>query len=153
MENGSCLAFVRFLDVPSSGPLRAAERSRWPESERREAPRSGCEIEKLLRLQVTFRDAEAARRACADATPIIDGRRANCNLASLGNRNRPHGQHGLSLHSVFLSPLLLLLLLLSRLSLFSPLYFRSAAYTRAPAPSLPPLASPSPPLPLPAPNP
>ncbi|BBN18671.1 RNA-binding protein 24/38 [Marchantia polymorpha subsp. ruderalis] len=43
---------------------------------------------------VTFRDAEAARRACADATPIIDGRRANCNLASLGNRNRPHGQHG-----------------------------------------------------------
>jgi hypothetical protein len=28
-----------------------------------------------------------------DATPIIDGRRANCNLASLGNRNRPHS-HG-----------------------------------------------------------
>ncbi|CAM6086056.1 unnamed protein product [Calypogeia fissa] len=44
---------------------------------------------------VTFRDAEAARRACLDATPIIDGRRANCNLASLGNnRNRPHSQHG-----------------------------------------------------------
>ncbi|XVE56304.1 hypothetical protein DITRI_Ditri03aG0228000 [Diplodiscus trichospermus] len=33
---------------------------------------------------VTFRDPEAARRACADPTPIIDGRRANCNLASLG---------------------------------------------------------------------
>eukprot|EP00252_Welwitschia_mirabilis_P013906 TRINITY_DN3079_c0_g1_i1.p1 TRINITY_DN3079_c0_g1~~TRINITY_DN3079_c0_g1_i1.p1 ORF type:complete len:272 (-),score=49.06 TRINITY_DN3079_c0_g1_i1:689-1504(-) len=37
---------------------------------------------------VTFRDPEAARRACADPTPIIDGRRANCNLASLG-RPRP----------------------------------------------------------------
>ncbi|XP_010539766.1 PREDICTED: RNA-binding protein 38-like isoform X2 [Tarenaya hassleriana] len=38
---------------------------------------------------VTFRDPEAARRACIDPTPIIDGRRANCNLASLG-RPRPH---------------------------------------------------------------
>ncbi|XP_057776477.1 uncharacterized protein LOC130995262 isoform X1 [Salvia miltiorrhiza] len=37
---------------------------------------------------VTFRDPESARRACADPTPIIDGRRANCNLASLG-RPRP----------------------------------------------------------------
>ncbi|KAK9756627.1 hypothetical protein RND81_01G110300 [Saponaria officinalis] len=37
---------------------------------------------------VTFRDPEAARRACADPTPVIDGRRANCNLASLG-RPRP----------------------------------------------------------------
>ncbi|KAK4782615.1 hypothetical protein SAY86_016717 [Trapa natans] len=33
---------------------------------------------------VTFRDPEAARRACADPTPIVDGRQANCNLASLG---------------------------------------------------------------------
>ncbi|KAL8130703.1 hypothetical protein V2J09_019858 [Rumex salicifolius] len=33
---------------------------------------------------VTFRDPEAARRACADPTPVIDGRRANCNLASVG---------------------------------------------------------------------
>ncbi|MCO5562129.1 hypothetical protein L7F22_015755 [Adiantum nelumboides] len=39
---------------------------------------------------VTFRDAEGARRACLDATPVIDGRRANCNLASLGaHRSRP----------------------------------------------------------------
>ncbi|XP_022874459.1 RNA-binding protein 38-like [Olea europaea var. sylvestris] len=37
---------------------------------------------------VTFWDPESARRACADPTPIIDGRRANCNLASLG-RPRP----------------------------------------------------------------
>ncbi|KAJ7294380.1 hypothetical protein O6H91_Y260900 [Diphasiastrum complanatum] len=38
---------------------------------------------------VTFRDPEAARRACEDPTPVIDGRRANCNLASLGSRPRP----------------------------------------------------------------
>ncbi|KAH7301317.1 hypothetical protein KP509_23G019900 [Ceratopteris richardii] len=37
---------------------------------------------------VTFKDPEAARRACADPTPIIDGRRANCNLASIGARPR-----------------------------------------------------------------
>ncbi|XP_065881495.1 uncharacterized protein [Euphorbia lathyris] len=37
---------------------------------------------------VTFREQEAAKRACADPSPIIDGRRANCNLASLG-RPRP----------------------------------------------------------------
>ena len=42
---------------------------------------------------VTFRDPEAARRACADPTPIIDGRRANCNLASLG-RPRPPLPYG-----------------------------------------------------------
>lgn len=39
-------------------------------------------------MQVTFRDPQAARRACADPAPIIDGRRANCNLAALG-ANRP----------------------------------------------------------------
>lgn len=37
---------------------------------------------------MTFRDPEAARRACVDPSPVIDGRRANCNLASLG-RPRP----------------------------------------------------------------
>ena len=36
---------------------------------------------------MTFRDPESAKRACADPSPIIDGRRANCNLAALG---RPH---------------------------------------------------------------
>ncbi|XWS07890.1 hypothetical protein CRYUN_Cryun41cG0031200 [Craigia yunnanensis] len=35
---------------------------------------------------VTFKDAEAAKKACEDANPIINGRRANCNLASLGAR-------------------------------------------------------------------
>ncbi|KAL8200326.1 hypothetical protein R6Q57_011665 [Mikania cordata] len=38
---------------------------------------------------VTFRDAEAAKRACADPNPVIDGRRANCNLASLGRPQPP----------------------------------------------------------------
>ncbi|XP_010252364.1 PREDICTED: RNA-binding protein 24-B-like isoform X2 [Nelumbo nucifera] len=45
---------------------------------------------------VTFREPEAAMRACVDAAPVIDGRRANCNLASLGvQRSRPSTpQHG-----------------------------------------------------------
>eukprot|EP01018_Ginkgo_biloba_P005294 Gb_00857 [translate_table: standard] len=42
---------------------------------------------------VTFRDPEAARRACIDPSPVIDGRRANCNIASLG-RPRPSPPHG-----------------------------------------------------------
>ncbi|XP_062073117.1 uncharacterized protein LOC133777495 isoform X2 [Humulus lupulus] len=48
---------------------------------------------------VTFREPEAAMRACVDASPVIDGRRANCNLASLGaQRSKPstpkHGGAG-----------------------------------------------------------
>ncbi|KAI4339232.1 hypothetical protein MLD38_024194 [Melastoma candidum] len=35
---------------------------------------------------VTFKDPEAAKKACEDGTPVINGRRANCNLASLGAR-------------------------------------------------------------------
>ncbi|KAM1127230.1 hypothetical protein ACFX2B_036813 [Malus domestica] len=42
---------------------------------------------------VTFREPEAAARACADPTPIIDGRRANCNLASL-RQSRPPMPYG-----------------------------------------------------------
>ncbi|KAJ8762482.1 hypothetical protein K2173_007921 [Erythroxylum novogranatense] len=42
---------------------------------------------------VTFRDPESARRACADPSPMIDGRRANCNIASLG-RPRPSPPRG-----------------------------------------------------------
>lgn len=38
---------------------------------------------------VTFKEPEAAKKACEDATPVINGRRANCNLASLGARRRP----------------------------------------------------------------
>ncbi|XP_042506068.1 probable RNA-binding protein ARP1 isoform X2 [Macadamia integrifolia] len=36
---------------------------------------------------VTFKEAEAATKACEDATPVINCRRANCNLASLGARH------------------------------------------------------------------
>ncbi|TKY74027.1 RNA-binding protein ARP1 [Spatholobus suberectus] len=33
---------------------------------------------------VTFRDPDSAIRACQNPYPVIDGRRANCNLAALG---------------------------------------------------------------------
>ncbi|XP_057533445.1 probable RNA-binding protein ARP1 isoform X1 [Amaranthus tricolor] len=42
---------------------------------------------------VTFRDPAAATRACLDANPMIDGRRANCNIASFG-RPRPSPPRG-----------------------------------------------------------
>ncbi|KAF8411441.1 hypothetical protein HHK36_003990 [Tetracentron sinense] len=42
---------------------------------------------------VTFRDPESARRACLDPNPVIDGRRTNCNIASLG-RPRPSPPRG-----------------------------------------------------------
>ncbi|KAL8240006.1 hypothetical protein R6Q59_000115 [Mikania micrantha] len=35
---------------------------------------------------VTFKEPESAKKACEDPTPVINGRRANCNLASLGAR-------------------------------------------------------------------
>nr|GEX21165.1 nucleotide-binding, alpha-beta plait [Tanacetum cinerariifolium] len=45
--------------------------------------------------KVTFQDPESARRACVDPAPIIDGRRANCNLASLGSPRHalPFGEY------------------------------------------------------------
>lgn len=48
---------------------------------------------------VTFREPEAAMKACVDPAPVIDGRRANCNLACLGvQRSKPstpkHGGGG-----------------------------------------------------------
>ncbi|KAI7726479.1 hypothetical protein M8C21_022534 [Ambrosia artemisiifolia] len=33
---------------------------------------------------VTYDDPESAKRACEDPNPMIDGRRANCNIASQG---------------------------------------------------------------------
>ncbi|XP_059634444.1 uncharacterized protein LOC132276839 isoform X2 [Cornus florida] len=38
---------------------------------------------------VTFKDPDAAMRACQNPYPVIDGRRANCNLASLGAHKPP----------------------------------------------------------------
>ncbi|XP_039067345.1 probable RNA-binding protein ARP1 isoform X1 [Hibiscus syriacus] len=46
---------------------------------------------------VTFKDAEAAKQACEDPNPIINGRRANCNLASLCAR-RPRSTSGSAAH-------------------------------------------------------
>ncbi|KAG1362683.1 RNA-binding protein 24-B [Cocos nucifera] len=46
---------------------------------------------------VTFKDPDSAMRACQDPSPVIDGRRANCNLASFGtaHRTRPsNARHG-----------------------------------------------------------
>ncbi|KAH1149520.1 hypothetical protein AAZX31_16G017000 [Glycine max] len=47
---------------------------------------------------VTFKDPEAAMNACQNPSPIIDGRRANCNIAAIGaNKNRTQApQHGQS---------------------------------------------------------
>lgn len=43
-----------------------------------------------FQIKVTFREPDAAMRACVDPAPVIDGRRANCNLASLGaQRSKP----------------------------------------------------------------
>ncbi|XP_064936159.1 uncharacterized protein LOC135585135 isoform X3 [Musa acuminata AAA Group] len=44
---------------------------------------------------VTFRDPESARRSVVDPNPVIDGRRANCNIAALG-RQRPSPPRGRS---------------------------------------------------------
>ncbi|KAJ4951255.1 hypothetical protein NE237_028087 [Protea cynaroides] len=53
---------------------------------------------------VTFRDPESARRACMDPNPMIDGRRANCNIASYGRPRtsppRGRSQGGSSYHGV-----------------------------------------------------
>lgn len=45
---------------------------------------------------VSFKDPDAAMRACQNPSPTIDGRRANCNLASLGAQktHAPTPQHG-----------------------------------------------------------
>nr|XP_007135317.1 hypothetical protein PHAVU_010G119200g [Phaseolus vulgaris]ESW07311.1 hypothetical protein PHAVU_010G119200g [Phaseolus vulgaris] len=45
---------------------------------------------------ITFKDPEAAKQACKNPYPIIDGRKTNCNIASIGaNKNRRQApQHG-----------------------------------------------------------
>lgn len=42
----------------------------------------------MFLLQVTMADRSAADRACKDPNPIIDGRKANVNLAYLGAKPR-----------------------------------------------------------------
>jgi RNA recognition motif-containing protein len=43
-----------------------------------------CALYRLFSPQVTMADKEAAERACATPNPVIEGRRANVNLAYLG---------------------------------------------------------------------
>lgn len=53
--------------------------------------------------QITFKDPEVAMKAVQNPYPIIDGRKTNCNIASIGaNKNRRQApQPGLNL-SIFL---------------------------------------------------
>ncbi|KAK8944118.1 Glycine-rich RNA-binding protein 2 [Platanthera zijinensis] len=53
---------------------------------------------------VTFTDPEAAARACLDLSPVIDGRRANCNLASLGATHKPRSSASQFGNGQFLTP-------------------------------------------------
>ncbi|KAK8946716.1 hypothetical protein KSP39_PZI007307 [Platanthera zijinensis] len=41
---------------------------------------------------VTFKDADAAKKACEDSAPLINGRKANCNIAYLGARRGVTGK-------------------------------------------------------------
>lgn len=41
---------------------------------------------------VTFKEAEAAKKACEDSAPVINGRKGNCNLAFLGARRSGVGK-------------------------------------------------------------
>ncbi|KAL9228726.1 hypothetical protein vseg_004275 [Gypsophila vaccaria] len=76
---------------------------------------------------VTFRDPAAAARACEDANPMIDGRRANCNIASFGRprpspprgRNQAQGQSSSSSHSGMPTP---------QQTLQPPYYFQPYGY-------------------------
>lgn len=45
-------------------------------------------------MQVTMVDKEGAEKACANPNPVVDGRRANVNLAYLGAKPKNHSQPG-----------------------------------------------------------
>ena len=46
-------------------------------------------------LQVTMADREAAERAFANPNPVIEGRRANVNLAYIGAKPKMHCPPGI----------------------------------------------------------
>jgi hypothetical protein len=48
----------------------------------------------MICVQVIMGDRPAAERACKDPNPIIDGRKANVNLAILGAKPRGNIQQG-----------------------------------------------------------
>ena len=51
-------------------------------------------------LQVTMADREAAERAFANPNPVIEGRRANVNLAYIGAKPKMHCPPGIYMHGV-----------------------------------------------------
>ncbi|KAI5748915.1 hypothetical protein M8J76_003272 [Diaphorina citri] len=54
----------------------------------------------MSRAQVIMGDRPAAERACKDPNPIIDGRKANVNLAILGAKPRGTLPPGLSILAI-----------------------------------------------------
>lgn len=57
-----------------------------------------CTVSFILecsRLQVTMKDREGAEKACANPNPVVDGRRANVNLAYLGAKPKSHSHPGM----------------------------------------------------------
>ncbi|KAL5993232.1 hypothetical protein ACLOJK_014155 [Asimina triloba] len=72
---------------------------------------------------VTFREPEAAMKACVDSSPVIDGRRANCNLASLGvQRSTPSTPK----HASLIMPSSKEFLIMSMGKIFDELYMAAA---------------------------
>ena len=55
-------------------------------------------------LQVTMKDREGAEKACADPDPVVDGRKANVNLAYLGAKPKSHSDPGDEYPLFFLPP-------------------------------------------------
>ena len=49
---------------------------------------------RFVPTQVTMSEKEAAERACANPNPVIEGRRANVNLAYIGAKPKSHSQSG-----------------------------------------------------------
>lgn len=82
---------------------------------------------------VTMSDRDAAERAVKDANPIIDGRKANVNLAYLGAKPRINAQNG------FTSPLRATypLMIPSQYGSLPPHYLYPSAYLPAPGLILP----------------
>lgn len=61
----------------------------------------------LLFFKVTFKDPDSAIRACQNPYPVIDGRRANCNIAALGAQKFSSSAAGFSLFVSILNTLML----------------------------------------------
>lgn len=65
--------------------------------------------------QVTMSDKSAAERACKDPNPVIDGRKANVNLAYIGAK--PRVMQATGKYSLFILVKLILIPQISRLKI------------------------------------